>query len=59
MLHTVKVKMANQRKKSKVHVGGYYERELKDQLVKRAQAEDVSVTRVLERIIRKFCRQLN
>lgn len=47
--------MANQRKKTKVHVGGYYEMELKAELVRSAKARGLTVTQLLERILRTFC----
>lgn len=53
--------MANQRKKTKVHVGGYYERELKDELVKSSRSLGIPMSQLLEKLIRNFCfgRQLN
>lgn len=51
--------MANQRKKGKVFVGGYYERELKDELVKTAKAKGTTVSQLLEKLIRNFCCHLN
>ena len=53
MLNTLP--MANQRKKTKVHVGGYYEKELKEGFVKAAKANGFStVSQALEKLIRNF-----
>lgn len=44
--------MANQRKKTKVHIGGYYEKELKEELSRTAKAKGLSVSRVVEQLIK-------
>lgn len=47
--------MANQRKKTKAHVGAYCEKELKDELVRIAKARGVTVSQILENLARSFC----
>lgn len=43
--------MPNQRKTSKVHLGGYYERELKDELRKLAKARGISLSEFVEELL--------
>jgi len=50
VLHTGE--MPNQRKKSKVHLGGYYERQLKDELVRLARQRKISISLLVEEMLR-------
>jgi hypothetical protein len=43
--------MPNQRKKSKVHLGGYYEKVLKEELATLAKAKGTTVSKLVEQIL--------
>jgi hypothetical protein len=43
--------MPNQRKKTKVHLGGYYERELKDELKRIAKARGIKTSVLVEELL--------
>lgn len=43
--------MANQRKKSKVHIGGYFEKSLKTELQRRADDRGISVGALINEIL--------
>ena len=43
--------MANQRKKTKVHLGGYYEKALKEDLKRLAKEKGISLSALVEEIL--------
>lgn len=45
--------MPNQRKASKVHLGGYYEKELKDELKKLAKDRGITMSELVDELLRE------
>ena len=43
--------MANQRKKSKVHLGGWYEKGLRDECRRLAKEKGITLSKLLEQLI--------